>query len=300
MLEHLPLLWIYWDPDPDLFVIPYLNHPLRWYGLFFSLGLLMASLIFLPLLKQKLRFRSGLKEQDLKALAYGYMDKLMWFAVIGIVLGARLGHVFFYDWGYYQQHISDIPKVWQGGLASHGGTVGVLLALWLYTRYTRKTYPEITFIDLCDLLAIPASFAAVCIRIGNFFNQEIIGQPTTVPWAVLFGHPAERTSSLPRHPVQLYEAIAYLLTFIVLSLIWKFRRERLPKGTLIGLMFIFIFGSRFILEFVKQPLDSVLDQTTLQTGQLLSLPFIAAGIWLLWCNGAATVPTRTTKKKRLS
>lgn len=355
MFDPTTVAWIYWDPDPTAFFIPIVNHPIKWYGLFFVAGLIGASLIFLYLLRNKLYQEKGLKERDirdwkgfslalteaakaktnplypaakaletqsllkeslsqkelckffqtfnqqasslnrqqieqqlpkaiipLKELSSKYLDKLIWFIVIGIVIGARLGHVFFYEWEYYSNHPFSIPKVWEGGLASHGGTLGVLIALFLYSKWTKNKFPDISFISLCDLMAIPASFAAIFIRIGNFFNQEIIGEPSTAPWAIIFGHPADYASSVPRHPVQLYEAAAYFLTFIILLAIWKVRSDKLPQGMLLGFMFVLIFGARFVIEFVKAPLGNVFDETFLQTGQLLSIPFIAAGFALIF------------------
>lgn len=280
MTMTTPLSAIYWNPNPDLFLIPYFDHPLRWYGLFFSFGLLVGTLLFFPLLKHLLKSRSICSDSELHTHAYAYLDKLLWVAVIGIVIGARLGHVFFYDWSYYKMHLSEIPKVWHGGLASHGGTAGLLIALYIFAYATRKRYPGIKFIDLCDLMAIPAAFAATCIRIGNFFNQEIVGTPTNLPWAVLFAHPADGVSAIPRHPVQLYEAIIYFATFLILSFTWLKKRDSLKPGVLIGMLFIAIFGSRFMIEFLKQPLTTSMDQTFLQTGQLLSIPFVIVGIYL--------------------
>jgi phosphatidylglycerol:prolipoprotein diacylglycerol transferase len=271
---------IFWDPNPDIFTIPFLDLPLRWYGLFFSFGLFVGCLIFIPLLKHLLLKRGICDTKDLGTYAYAYMDKLLWIVVIGIVVGARLGHVFFYDWPYYKEHLSEIPKVWHGGLASHGGTVGLLVSLYFFAYITRKNHPRIGFIDLCDLLAIPTAFAVTSIRIGNFFNQEIVGIPSEAPWAVTFGHPADHVLAVPRHPVQLYEALAYFITFIILMLVWFKKKENLKPGLLTGLVFIMTFGSRIVIEFLNEPLGAVMDETYMQTGQILSLPFIAIGLYL--------------------
>lgn len=208
-------------------------------------------------------------------------DRLCWFIVTGTLVGARLGAVFFYDWPYFKQHPMEIFQVWKGGLASHGGVVGVMIALLLYTRYMKKWLPDLTFLRLLDFVAIPSALAACFIRLGNFMNQEILGTPSSFPWAVLFGHPADGSLPLPRHPVQLYEAFAYLLTFCFLILLWKRKKLQALPGTYVGYLFIFIFSSRFILEFWKASLDSIIDHTTLQMGQWLSIPFVLVGLLLV-------------------
>ena len=275
---------IRWDPRPEALFIPYFHIPLRWYGICFSLGLILAALQFLPSLREKLR-KSDSSPEEVNRRAHQYLDGLIWFSLIGMIVGARLGHVVFYDWAYYREHLGEIPKIWQGGLASHGGTVGLLLSVFIYARRMRASFPEISFVNLCDLLAVPASLAAMCIRIGNFFNQEIVGIPTSVPWGVAFGHPADHLPPVPRHPVQLYEASAYLLTGIILSIWYRRTEGRIRPGRMFGAMLLFIFGSRFFLEFVKMPMTSMLNDASLQMGQLLSLPFIAAGALLFFANG---------------
>lgn len=213
-------------------------------------------------------------------LASLFADRVTWFIVLGTIIGARLGHVLFYDWGYYSANPLEILMIRKGGLASHGGTLGIMLALVLFLRWNRSRFPEMTFIKLIDILVIPTAIAVCFIRIANFFNQEILGYPTDKPWGVIFGHAADGTAPIPRHPVQLYEAIAYLFTFIVLYSLWRVKGTRLKTGTLSGLFFILVFGSRFFLEFLKEP-QSVMDSTGLQMGQYLSIPFVLFGIALL-------------------
>jgi prolipoprotein diacylglyceryl transferase len=214
--------------------------------------------------------------------AYLLTDRLCWFAVAGTIIGARLGAVFFYDWPYFRQHPTEILKIWHGGLASHGGAIGVLLALYLYMRYIQKWIPQLTFLQLLDQVAIPSALTCCFIRLGNFINQEIVGIPTDLPWGVLFGHPAENVTAVPRHPVQLYEASAYLLTFLILWQMWKYQHSNQKPGVLAGMLFILGFGSRFILEFWKSNQDSIVRFSFLQTGQILSIPFIFLGIFLFW------------------
>jgi prolipoprotein diacylglyceryl transferase len=355
MLKSAFFSIIYWDPNPTLFTLPYINHPLKWYGLLFMGGIAAGFLILLPLLRQKLLQSHQLRERDisnwialqkamreatedpinplhsiattldkktyhlleqnkelpdanktallttlssmdrkqlekllpktiipLNELTFKYVDGLMWWIVIGTVVGARLGHVFFYDWTHYQRNLVDILKVWEGGLASHGGTIGVVLAIYLYSRRHREKFPELSFLALSDLLSIPVAFAVIFIRLGNFVNQEILGTPSFVPWAVVFGHPADGTVPVPRHPVQLYEAIAYFLTFLLLTTLWKFKKGILTEGLYTGIFFICVFGSRFFLEFFKATQSSqLLDGGFLQAGQILSLPFVAFGVLLI-------------------
>ena len=214
-------------------------------------------------------------------LALFLMDKLTWFVVAGTIIGARLGHVLFYDFPRYLSNPIDIIKIWEGGLASHGGAVGVMIALWLYQLTIRKRFPELTFLTLLDLNCIPTALVGMFIRIGNFFNQEITGTPSLVPWAIIFGHPMEGEPYIPRHPAQLYEAAAYFLIFLALLYLWKRKGPAIPQGTLIGLFMTSVFGSRFILEFFKTPQSAVINESFLFTGQYLSIPFIVFGATLL-------------------
>ena len=210
-------------------------------------------------------------------------DRLSWFTVGGTIIGARLGEVFFYNWPYYWRHPEEIIKIWHGGLASHGATLGILAALAIYyQKYLKKILPSVSFVGLIDIVCVPTAFAAFCIRLGNFFNQEIVGTETTLPWGVIFGHPADYGDIVPRHPTQLYEGICYLLIFIILATLWNRRGLSLRPGFLCGLFFILVFGSRFFLEFVKSTQDAMIDQSFLQMGQWLSIPFVMLGFWLLF------------------
>lgn len=213
-------------------------------------------------------------------LTSSFTDQITWFIVIGTIVGARLGHVLFYDWPYYSANPLEILMIRKGGLASHGGTLGVILALFLFLRWNKRQFPEFDFIKLVDMLVVPTAIAVCFIRIANFFNQEILGNLTTQPWGIIFGHAADGTAPAPRHPVQLYEAAAYFTTFIILYLLWKTRGSSLKPGTLSGLFFVFVFGSRFFIEYWKEP-QSIIDSVGLHMGQYLSIPFIALGIAFL-------------------
>jgi prolipoprotein diacylglyceryl transferase len=218
----------------------------------------------------------------IKDLCYFLSDRLTWFVVIGTIVGSRLGHVFFYEWPHYRDNPLDIIKIWEGGLASHGGVIGVILALTLFQRTIRRSFPELHFVAILDCLSIPSALVAVCIRLGNFFNQEITGPETTVPWAVTFANPVEWTDAVPRHPTQLYEALVYLLIFVAMFAFWKIKGQSLKSGTLIGALFIAIFSSRFFLEYFKAPSSMMIDESTFFAGQILSIPFILFGAVLLF------------------
>ena len=210
-----------------------------------------------------------------------FTDRLTWYVVIGTVIGARLGHVLFYDWHYYSTHLSEILMIRQGGLASHGGTIGIILALCLFRYMNKKQFPEFSLLAIIDALVIPTCIAGACIRLGNFMNQEILGNQTDLPWAIIFKTPADHSMVVPRHPAQLYEAICYIAIFFVLFSLWKIYDGKIRTGILSGLFFVLVFGSRFFIEFLKEPQGSIIDESFLQMGQYLSIPFILLGFLLL-------------------
>jgi prolipoprotein diacylglyceryl transferase len=258
---------IYWNPDPDLIVIPLINHPIKWYGFFFVIGFLFGYYYV---------------QNDFKKYTNNPLkltDKLLWYILAGTIIGARLGHVLFYEPLSYLKHPLEILKIWNGGLASHGGTVGVALALWLFVHNNKKEYPGLTFLKVLDIVCIPTALVAFFIRLGNFFNQEIIGTPTDLPWAVIFGSPFDGSSIVPRHPSQLYEGLAYLATFFFLLYL---KRKNLKPGALIGWFFTLVFTSRFFIEYTKEIQPAPIDQSILQMGQWLSLPFILLGLFLIF------------------
>lgn len=270
-----------WDPDRNLFVIRGINHPVTWYGLLFATGFLggyfLARTLFFHTLLQQ-----GIKEDKAKKIATHLTDRLTLFVIIGTLIGARLGHVFFYDWTYYRMHLIDIFKIWEGGLASHGAAIGILVALICFVVFSRKEYPFLTWLMALDAIVIPTAFAGGCIRVGNFLNQEILGTPTTLPWGVIFLHPVDGIAGVPLHPVQIYEALFYFAICFGLFFLWSRRGKTIGQGLLAGLFFILVFGFRFAIEGLKLPQSTLIDESaSLNMGQWLSLPFILFGAFLL-------------------
>lgn len=259
--------------------IPLLDRPILWYGFFFALGFLLAYRVFQSLLKEFLQpYQIPLKE--ILRLA----EKASFYVIIGTIIGARLGDVLFYqNLGQVVHHPLDIIKFWEGGLSSHGGVIGILVSLAIFSIRLRKKYPVLTWIAMLDLLSIPALLAGSFIRVGNFFNQEILGLPTTLPWAIVFGNPVDGSQIVPRHPSQLYESVFYFVFFIVL---WKLRTKN-PKvfllGKTSGLFFMGTFAFRFLIEFVKSPQSALLHPgAVLDMGQWLSIPMILIGAVLFF------------------
>jgi len=248
-----------WDANPILFSYGALQ--VHWYGLLFATAIL-TGLEFM-----KWVYRLEKKDENT-------LEPLFLYAVVGIVIGARLGHVIFYDPDYYWAHPMKIFAVWEGGLASHGGGLGVLIALY----YGCKKY-KIDFLWLIDRLVIPTALFGFFVRMGNFMNSEIIGKPSELPWAIVF----QRVDMIPRHPAQLYEAFSYLIIFFILTYIYKRNYKKLQKGFLFGLFLVLIFTARFLIEFVKVRQADYSLGIDLTTGQLLSIPFLIVGIgFMVW------------------
>ncbi len=246
-----------WNIDPVLVSLgPFTVH---WYGLLFALGFIIGFQIMQWIFK-----RENKSTDDL--------DALLWYLIIGVIVGARLGHVVFYDPEFYFSHPLKILKIWEGGLASHGGAIGALIGLYLFKR-TR----EYSYLWLLDRLAIPTALLAAFIRTGNLFNSEIIGIKTSVPWAIIF----ERVDSVARHPAQVYEATSYLFIFIVLLTLYKKSNIKQKSGMLFGILLSFVFIARFLIEFVKSKQEAYNSELWLNTGQLLSIPFILVGLLLI-------------------
>ena len=250
--------YFHWDIDPELFSLGPIS--IRWYGLMFASSFLFGFLL--------LRRIFRLEDRPVKNL-----DKLLVYMLIGTILGARLGHCFFYNPSYFLGNPIEILKVWKGGLASHGGGLGVLITIFLYSRNN----PQEPYLWLLDRISIAGGLASFFIRIGNLFNSEIIGTPTTLPWAFIF----KKVDNIPRHPVQLYESVTYGLIFVVLLTIYTKQRHKVKQGFLAGLFLLLVFTTRFFLEFVKARQASYSSNLPLSVGQLLSIPFLLAGIILI-------------------
>ena len=265
-------LYINWDFDSE--IINILGFPLKYYGLLFACGLLLSMYTL------KIIF----KRENLKDSAY---EALFVYGIVGILVGARLGHCLFYDFDYYSKNLLEIilpiKKTLTGeykfigyaGLASHGGTIGLIISLFLYS----KKY-EIKYLKVLDLIAIVAPLGATFIRLANLMNSEMIGNPTTMPWAFIF----RKVDTIPRHPAQLYEAISYLLIFILVFTIYKTKNIKLGNGFLFGLAITLIFTMRILIEFLKMNQVEFENGMKLNMGQILSIPFVLIGLFFMMKN----------------
>jgi len=266
------LLYIIWNPSLEAFSIGPLTF--RWYSLCWLIGLLLAYLVVKQLYK----------EQKIKKELF---DPLFIYCFIGILVGARLGHCIFYQPGDFLTSWKGIFEMllpihflpgggWKltgyAGLASHGGTAGLMLALWLYCRRTK-----LSFWTVLDNIAIATGTTACFIRLGNLMNSEIIGKITDVPWAFIF----EKVDSMPRHPGQLYEAIAYALLFVIMWVLHKKWPEKIGTGFYFGLCLTYIFTFRFFIEYTKEIQEAFEASLPLDMGQILSIPFIIVGVWCM-------------------
>lgn len=271
-----------WNPDRNFFILPYLNHPITWYGLFFACGFLFGYFLIRKIFEKFLAGAHPVSHEN-KLGAVKLTDRLALFVVTGTILGARLGHIFFYGWSYYKKYPFDMIKVWEGGLASHGGAIGIFLSLIFFLLWNRNQFKKITLLSVLDSMVIPAAFAGGCIRIGNFINQEITGIPTTLPWGVVFGTPLDGFPGIPVHPVQLYESFLYFGVFIFLYSRWRLKPSLVATGILSGWFFTLVFGCRFLLEFLKVSHSDWIEANSIFTmGQILSIPFVLLGILLLF------------------
>jgi len=256
------LAQITWDVSPEIFRLGPL--PIRWY----SLCWLLAFTVGFYLVRWMYR-REGKPEADL--------ETVLLFMILGAIIGARLGHCFFYRPDYYLAHPLEVVAFWKGfrGLASHGGVVGVLVSLYIFSR----RHPNQPYLWLTDRVAGPAALGGFFIRMGNLMNSEILGLPTDRPWAMAF----VRVDSVPRHPAQLYEAFSYLLIFFLLFFFYRWRELKLRSGFLSGAFLLTVFGARFFIEFVKERHVAFEVGLPLSMGQILSLPIVALGLGLiLW------------------
>lgn len=253
-------LFINWNPSPEMFTIPGIDWPVRWYGLSWAMAFIGCHFFMNRIYKAEAR-------TDLQ------LDTLTLYIVIATVLGARIGHCLFYGWEYYLQHPLEILMVWEGGLASHGGAIGILIGMWLYCRKTKESW-----MWLFDRLVVVVPFASFMIRFGNLMNSEIIGKPTDVPWAFVF----HQVDEFPRHPTQLYEALFYIVLFVLMYYLWKYKRTTIGKGFMFGLFCAMMFSFRFAMEFLKENQESFEDALPINMGQILSIPFVIIGIYMMF------------------
>ena len=264
------LLDITWTADPVIFSIG--PKEIRWYTLMFLVGFAVGYKIV-----ERMFRREGLNEK--------WLDPLLYFTLAGTLIGARLGHCIFYNPSYYFSHPVEILKVWEGGLASHGGVLGIIIAIYFFSRYVSHRSMLWTF----DKLVVPTGLVAALIRIGNLMNHEIYGHPTDLPWGFRFvdnlyawRHGAAPIFTPPSHPTQLYEAVCYLLTFALCMWLYFKRDAWKREGLIFGIFMICIFTARFFVEFLKNYQEDFEASLPLDMGQLLSIPFILLGIYCVW------------------
>jgi prolipoprotein diacylglyceryl transferase len=250
--------YITWSMDPDIFRIPGLDWPVRWYGLMWALGLIASQQIMYHIFKVE-----GRPAKDI--------DTLTIYIVLATLIGARFGHFLFYDISVFWTDPLSIIKPPYAGLASHGGAIGILIGLYLYCRKLGYNY-----LWMVDRLVIVVCVTGAAIRLGNFLNSEMIGTETTVPWAFIF----EQIDNVPRHPAQLYEAIYCMLLGVWLYFIWKNRRSVVSNGYIFSIFLIVLWSLRFVDEFFKLNQERFEDDLMLNMGQILSIPFVLAGIML--------------------
>lgn len=260
---------ITWTADPAIFTIG--SKEIRWYSMMFIIGFGIGYKIV-----ERMWRRESINPK--------WIDPLLYYTLIGTVVGARLGHCLFYDPGYYLSHPIEILKVWEGGLASHGGVLGIIVAIYFYSKYVSRQSMLWTF----DKLVVPTGLVAALIRIGNLINHEVYGLPTDRPWGFRFienlhawRQGAEPIFSAPSHPTQIYEAVCYLLTFVLCMWLY-FKKDAWKKeGLIFGIFMICIFTARFFIEFLKNNQEDFEAAMPINMGQCLSIPFIVTGIYFV-------------------
>ncbi len=253
---------ITWNFDPEIFSVNFGDFHLapRWYSLSFIIGFLIGYKVI-----SRIFFKAGRTEDD--------VSSLLVHCLLGTIIGARLGHCLFYDPVYYLSNPLEILKTWKGGLASHGGYLGLMIGTFLFLR----KMPQMSFFWLMDIVAPLSILTGSFIRIGNFLNSEILGRPGDVPWAVVF----EKVDQIPRHPTQLYESFGYLTISLTLLYFYTKLRNSPLTGRILGASFTFGFSWRFFIEFFKENQEAFEQGMLLNMGQLLSIPFILLGIYLM-------------------
>ena len=253
------LAFIHWNVSPEIFSIGPVH--VRWYGLMFAVGFLFG-------------LNHGEKMFKHENIDPKWLESLFYYLIIATIVGARLGHVLFYGWDYYSQHPIEIFYVWQGGLASHGGVLGIIIAMFIWSKYVSKR----SILWVLDRVVVPSIFVGALIRFGNLMNSEIYGNPTTLPWGFIFERNHE---TIAKHPTQIYEALSYLITFgVMLYMYWKTKAKDY-QGLLVGVFFVMVFSARFFIEFIKEVQEPFENGMSMDMGQWLSIPFILTGIFLI-------------------
>ena len=250
---------ITWDVNPD--IVSFWGLTIRYYGVLFA-----SAFFFGYLIMQKIFKKEGLTVE--------LLDKLTVYVALGTIIGARLGHCLFYDPSFYLQHPIEILKIWRGGLASHGAAIGILIALYYFSKKNKKPY-----LWILDRIVIVVALGGFFIRMGNLMNSEIYGIPTKLPWGFIFVRNGE---VLPKHPTQIYEALSYLLIFILLYSIYNKKGTNVRQGLIFSIFLILLFTVRFLIEFIKEVQVDFEQTMALNMGQWLSIPFILIGIYLLY------------------
>jgi len=260
LIENLFIIlsYITWDVSKEITSIGPFS--LRWYGLLFALAFVFGFIILKKVYKLEKKPQADLEQLSI-------------YVIVGTVIGARLGHCLFYDPAYYLSNPFEMIKVWEGGLGSHGAAIGILSALYLFSKKKKDQ----SMLWTLDRLVIVVALGGALIRLGNLFNSEIIGMQTDVSWAFIF----KSVDDLPRHPAQLYESIFYFISFGVLYSVYLTKRETFKQGLLFGLFLIFIFGFRFFVEFIKEDQSAFEAGMILNMGQILSIPFVLMGFYYL-------------------
>ncbi len=260
------LLFIEWNMNPEILHIG--GFSLRWYSILFVAGFVLGWFIFKWFFK-----REGIPADKV-------LDPLLYTLLIATIVGARLGHCIFYQPSYYFGSWAGFWEIfmpWKGGLASHGGTIAIILAMIWYAHHYGKKY-DFDFLWILDHLCITVCFAGMFIRLGNLCNSEIYGDVTSLPWGFIFLRNGETE---PKHPTQIYEALSYLILGLVLMWVYVKKLDKVKRGQFIGVFFIVLFGMRFLIEFIKEPQVGFEENMVLNMGQLLSIPFILLGIGFL-------------------
>lgn len=246
-----------WNIDPVMVSLGPLS--IRYYSLMFVIGFITMEKYVKGL------FKKAGKDPEL-------VSSLTVHIIAGTFVGARLAHCFFYDPGYYLSNPLAILKVWEGGLASHGGFAGVIIAVWIFFR----KHKDLNFMWLMDCIAGPCLFVGSLIRIGNFFNSEIVGRPTDVPWAITF----LKVDPLPRHPAMLYESFGYFCISLILAYMFKAKKADSKNGTVLATAIVLSFAFRFFIEFLKDNQSTISQNAPINMGQILSLVFASFGVFL--------------------